>query len=148
MNTTKLLLLTVVLSVLAGCSITASVYPIAGPMSEQLPLPVLAAQVHSVHKNTGQIDMMLPSGEKLVGKWSSIAPQSSSATIGALSSTWTTVFGSSFTTANLPGVNRGEAMLVGDRGTVMEVEFFTGSGTANGTGVAKDNQGNYYKVLF
>ncbi len=39
-------------------------------------------------------------------------------------------------------------MLIGDRGTVMQMEFFTGSGTANGTGVAKDNRGNTYKVLF
>jgi hypothetical protein len=30
----------------------------------------------------------------------------------------------------------------------LQVEFFTGSGTANGSGVAKDNKGNVYKVLF
>ena len=41
-----------------------------------------------------------------------------------------------------------EAMLVGDRGTVIQVEFYTGSGTANGTGVAKDNKGHVFKVLF
>jgi hypothetical protein len=39
-------------------------------------------------------------------------------------------------------------MLVGASGTVMQVLFFTGSGTANGTGVATDNKGNSYKVLF
>jgi len=39
-------------------------------------------------------------------------------------------------------------MLVGNRGTVIQVEFYTGSGTANGTGVAKDNKGNVFKVLF
>ena len=50
--------------------------------------------------------------------------------------------------ANVPGVNKGEAVLVGDRGTVIQVEFYTGSGTAYGTGVAKDNKGNIYKVLF
>jgi len=50
--------------------------------------------------------------------------------------------------ADVPGVNKGEAVLVGDRGTVIQVEFYTGSGTANGTGVAKDNKGNTWKVLF
>ena len=39
-------------------------------------------------------------------------------------------------------------MLVGDRGTVIHVEFYTGSGTANGLGVARDNKGNIFKVLF
>jgi hypothetical protein len=58
------------------------------------------------------------------------------------------MFGSGFSMANVPGVNRGEAILVGNRGTVIHVEFYTGSGTANGIGVAKDNQGNIYRVLF
>ncbi len=39
-------------------------------------------------------------------------------------------------------------MIIGTRGTVIEVEFYTGSGTANGFGLAKDNKGNIYKVLF
>ena len=34
-------------------------------------------------------------------------------------------------------VNRGEAMLVCNDGASIQVEFFTGSGTANGYGVAK-----------
>ncbi len=39
-------------------------------------------------------------------------------------------------------------MLVGNKGTVIHVEFYTGSGTANGSGVAKDNKGNIFKVIF
>ena len=35
-----------------------------------------------------------------------------------------------------------------DRGTSIQAEFFTGSGTANGYGVAKDNANNIYKMLF
>ncbi len=65
-----------------------------------------------------------------------------------LNSVWASVYGSSYSVGDVPGVNKGEAMLIGDRGTVMQMEFFTGSGTANGTGVAKDNRGNTYKVLF
>lgn len=45
-------------------------------------------------------------------------------------------------------MNRGEAIIVGNKGTIIEVEFYTGSGTANGFGLAKDNHGNIYKVLF
>lgn len=32
--------------------------------------------------------------------------------------------------------------------TRFDVEFFTGSGTANGYGIAKDTNGNVYKMLF
>jgi len=30
----------------------------------------------------------------------------------------------------------------------MQVEFYTGSGTANGYGVAKDSANNIYKLIF
>jgi hypothetical protein len=65
-----------------------------------------------------------------------------------MASVWARVYGSGFSMANVPGVNKGEAVLVGNRDTTIQVEFYTGSGTANGTGVAKDNKGNIFKVLF
>jgi len=61
---------------------------------------------------------------------------------------YTTVYGTGFTVSNVPGVNKGTAYLVGDKGTTVEVEFFTGSGTASGNGVAIDSKGNVYKVIF
>lgn len=146
----------VFVSGLVACSTTASLYPVAGPLSQQQPLPVLTAKVSGILGNTGGISLSLPDGEHCVGKWSSIAPMSAgfstesasgSATTG-MTSVWATVYGSSFSVSNLAGVNKGEAMLVGDRGTVIQVEFYTGSGTANGSGVAKDNKGNVFKVLF
>ncbi|RYH21138.1 MAG: hypothetical protein EON54_25805 [Alcaligenaceae bacterium] len=98
----------------------------------------------------------MPDGEKLAGKWASIAPMSVGVGGGVtnivassgLRSAWATAYGSGYSVRNVPGINRGEAMLVGTKGTSIQVEFFTGSGTASGTGVAKDNLGNTYKVLF
>jgi hypothetical protein len=141
---------------LAACSTTATLYPVDGPLSKQRPLPVLTATVDGIMGNTGGISMTLPDGERCTGKWSSIAPMSvgfstasaSGTATNGMTSVWTTVYGSGFSVRNLPGVNKGEAMLVGDRGTVIQVEFYTGSGTANGSGVAQDNKGNIYKVLF
>ena len=144
------------LIILSGCSTTATLYPVDGPMSEQQPLPVLTATADGITGNTGNISLTLPDGEYCKGRWSSIAPMSvgfstatasGTATTG-MASVWSTVYGSGFSMSNLPGVNKGEAMMVGDRGTVIQVEFYTGSGTANGTGVAKDNKGNIFKVLF
>jgi hypothetical protein len=143
-------------AVLAACTTTATLYPVDGPLSKQQPLPVLTVTVDGIMGNTGDISLSLPDGEKCTGKWSSIAPMSvgfstatasGSATTG-MASAWATVYGSGFSVRNVPGVNKGEAMLVGDRGTVIQVEFYTGSGTASGSGVAKDNKGNVFKVLF
>lgn len=141
---------------LAACSTTANMYPISGPMAEQKPLPVLSVKVNGISGNSGTLSTTLPDGETLTGKWSSIAPMSYGMTTGTASGSvtdgmntvWASVYGTGFSASNVPGVNKGEAMLIGDRGTVMHVEFLTGSGTANGTGVAKDNRGNIYKVLF
>ncbi len=144
------------LIILSGCSTTATLYPVEGPLSKEQPLPVLLATADGIMGNTGNISLTLPDGEFCKGKWSSIAPISvgfstASATgtaASGMTSVWSTVYGSGFSMSNLPGVNKGEAMLVGNRGTVIKVEFYTGSGTANGTGVAKDNKGNIFKMLF
>lgn len=148
--------LSVVFFALAGCSTTATLFPVEGPLSKQVPLPMLQARVDGITGNTGDISMELPDGDKCLGKWSSIAPQSvgfsTGAALGAgrtpLGPAWGRVFGAGFSVANVPGVNRGEAMLACASGTVIQVEFFTGSGTANGSGVAQDNVGNTFKVLF
>ncbi len=57
-----------------------------------------------------------------------------------------TGFGTSV--SNVPGVNKGQAMSFCQSGTTLEAEFVTGSGTANGYGVARDSNGNVYKMLF
>jgi hypothetical protein len=146
----------ILFSILSGCSTTATLYPINGPLSKMQPLPVLTATADGIMGNTGNISLTLPDGEFCKGRWSSIAPMdvnystalATSTTTNGMSSVWATVYGSGFSVNNLAGVNKGEAVLVGDKGTVIQVEFYTGSGTANGAGVAKDNKGNFFKVLF
>jgi hypothetical protein len=44
---------------LTSCSITADVYPVAGPLSVQVPLPVLKARVNGVTSNSGTITLTL-----------------------------------------------------------------------------------------
>ncbi|MBU3714298.1 MAG: hypothetical protein FGM46_05050 [Ferruginibacter sp.] len=64
-----------------------------------------------------------------------------------MSSAWGSAYGTGFSIGNAASVNRGEAMLICNQGTTIQIEFFTGSGTANGYGVAKDNKGNIFKLL-
>jgi hypothetical protein len=143
---------------LSGCSlsVTAKLYPVKGSYSEQKPLPILRALVKDVQRNSGDVTLTLPDGELCIGSWSSLAPQQVTMTsisgrgqiTSGIQTAYTTVYGTGFSVSNVPGVNRGTAYLVGDRGTTIEVEFFTGSGTASGNGVAIDSKGNTYKVIF
>lgn len=141
---------------LVGCSTTANFYPIEGPLSEHQPVPVIKAKADGIMGNSGNISLTLPNGEFCEGHWSVIAPSSFTYSTASaqgnvtsgMASVWSTVYGSGFSVGNMPGVNKGEAVLVGDQGTVIQCEFYTGSGTAHGSGVAKDNKGNIFKMLF
>ncbi len=138
----------ILLTLLAGCSTTATLYPLEGPYSKIVPLPVITAQVTGIWGNTGKVFLTLPDGESAEGKWSSAAGSAASVGFGTLYSTYGAVYGTAISVSDSGGVNRGQAVVVGERGTVIEVEFYTGSGTANGFGFAKDNNGNVYRLLF
>lgn len=135
---------------LADCSSSQIVtfYPVKGPLSAQVPLPIAKATAEGITGNTGPLTMTLANGETCTGQWSSAAPQQVAVTSASLFTTYGPAAGYSVTAGNVPGVNRGEAFMSCDRGTSIQAEFFTGSGTANGYGVAKDSAGNVYKMLF
>ncbi|WP_048648979.1 hypothetical protein [Nitratireductor soli] len=135
---------------LAGCiSQDVKLYPVEGPLAGQVPLPVVQAKAVGVETNSGPLSLTLPSGEKCQGTWSSVAPRFQTVSTGSLFSSYGgAIFGSGVTTGNVAGVNKGHAFLSCSAGTTIDAEFFTGSGTANGYGIAKDSQGNVYKMLF
>jgi hypothetical protein len=135
---------------LGGCSSSQIVtfYPIKGPLAAQVPLPVAKATAEGITGNTGPLTMTLPNGEACTGQWSSAAPQQVAVTSASLFTLYGPAAGYSVTAGNVPGVNRGEAFMNCDRGTTVQAEFYTGSGTANGYGVAKDSSNNIYKMLF
>lgn len=132
----------------AGClSTTVSMYPVEGARAKQAPLPVVKAQVNDIQNNTGSITMTDPDGETCTGTWSSGAP----APMNPGNSLVATYGGAAGVVSQVPAasmMNRGEAFITCERGTTYQVEFYTGNGTANGFGVAKDSRGNVYKLLF
>jgi hypothetical protein len=132
----------------AGCSTTVNLYPVEGPLAAQKPLPVIVATADGITGNTGNLTLVLPTAESCSGKWSSVAPQMAAVTNTSLFTRYGAVAGFSVTTGPVPGVNRGQAFLTCTRGTTIEAEFFTGSGTANGYGVARDSNSNVYKMIF
>lgn len=88
-----------------GCTTTASLYPVKGPLSEQKPLQVLTAHVDGIMGNTGSISLTMPDGELCKGKWSSAAGMAVGYGTVNLFSQYGSVFGSGFSVANQPGVN-------------------------------------------
>lgn len=153
--------LILLLAVAIGCvgTTTASLYPIEGPLSKKTPLPVIVAKASGISENTGDISLTMPDGECCKGRWASAAGAGVSVGFGSIAvsstggtssffKTYSTTYGFGASMNTGTGQNPGTAMLTCDRGRVIQVEFITGAGTANGYGFAKDNKGNVYKLIF
>jgi len=133
---------------LTACSTTISMFPAEGPLRSEKPNPVLVATADNITSNSGKFSVTYPNGDECVGKWASLAPQMTSVGWGSLFTQYGSITGVSLATANMPGINRGEAMAICTSGNRLQVEFYTGSGTASGLGVAKDDKGNVFKLIF
>jgi len=133
---------------LSACSTTANLFPVEGPLTEQTSVSAIVAKVDGIAGNTGNFSLTLPNGSLCNGKWSSVAPTQTTHTSTSLFTQYGTVAGYSRSSGNVPGVNRGMAFATCTDNTRIDAEFFTGSGTANGFGVAKDTNGNVYKMIF
>lgn len=137
---------------LYGCSTTAHLYPTEGPMADINPKPVLKAKVKGIMGDSGSILLTMQDGEVCEGRWSVIAPKAAGYSSGSGMLTDGTSLltgtGSATDIGHSERINNGEAYLSCDKGTFIEISFRVGSGTASGNGVAKDNKGNKYKVIF
>ena len=160
----KLCFIMLGLSMMLGCTGKVQFYPVQGPLSEQKPLPVLTAKATGAFRS-GDFSVVLSDGEVCKGRWAQVRPTKVSkdaitatvATTDDMSSVWDTVYGQGFYVAHVLGAQLYvQAVLTGDRGTVVHVELYrpegghVGSETSTGTGkgVAKDNKGNIYKLVF
>jgi len=148
MRLSKILIWAIGLMTLSACSVPVTLYPVKGPYAEQTQKPIVSGVAHDVQNNTGKFVVTMPNKEICEGKWSSAAGVMVTTGSGTLFSQYGSVVGFGTSVSNVPGVNRGEAMSFCPSGRSIEAEFFTGSGTANGYGVAKDSDGNIYKMLF
>ena len=135
---------------LQGCtaSTTANLYPVQGPLSQSKTPVVIVAKVEGITGGTGPFELSMPNGVVCKGKWSSVAPTYSESTNVSLLTRYGSVTGTGNTTGLLPGANKGQAFANCSDGNSVNAEFITGSGTANGYGVAEDKRGNVFKLLF
>lgn len=140
----KKIYLLLIVGILSSCSITLDLYPVKGPLATKVPVRVIKATATNVTSNSGKCFLTMADGEKCEGRWSSTAGVRKSINNYSLLLS----YGQELGLSPRGNENRGYAMLLGDKGTSIEIEFLTGAGTAHGFGVAKDNKGNLYKVLF
>jgi hypothetical protein len=144
------------ISLMLGCSGTARLYPVHGPLSAQTPLPVFPGKL-SGWVNAGNISFAMSDGEVCKGRWTRVgavnAPNgAATANIPAtngMASVWDAIYGSGFYVSHILGSEwYGQAVVTGDRGTILKVEFYSWGKRTQPIGVAKDNKDNIYKMVF
>lgn len=148
---------------MAGCTATARLYPVQGPLALQSPLPVFAGKLGGA-TNSGNVSFAMADGEVCKGRWTRViperAPKSTAAAVApasanspatkGMSSVWDAVYGPGFYVAHVLGDKYyAQGVITGDRGTVVNVEFYRASGPSTHiAGVARDSKGNIYKMVF
>jgi hypothetical protein len=148
-------------SLLAGCSATARLYRVQGPLSQQNPAPVFVARM-SDGFHSGNFNVVLDNGEACKGRWMQVPRPSgpANAVISAsprsecMASEWDLVYGQGFYVAHVLGARLyARAEITGNRGPVLHAELYKPDkieqqDIASIKGVAKDDEGNLYKIAF
>jgi hypothetical protein len=147
------------ISTVLGCTHTARLYPVQGPLSAQTPVPVLMAKITGAF-TPGNISVILSDGEVCKGRWVIVNPaqapkgaNTATAPTSAMSAVWDGIYGPGFYVSRVLGARYyAQAMVSGNRGTILNVEMYrpvSGADTDIGAikGVAKDNKDNVYKLV-
>ena len=147
-------------SMMIGCSQSMWLHPVKGQLSTQTPPPVLTAKLTG--NRSGSISITLSDGEMYKGRWARVpylktprgANRVHSSTTDDMSSAWDAVYWTGFYKSNV--LNAGfyaQAVVSGNRGSVLHVEIYQESPSTDGTvfstvGLAKDDKGNIYKMNY
>jgi hypothetical protein len=99
-------------SLLAGCSATARLYPVQGPLSQQNPAPVSVARM-SDGFHSGHFNVVLDNGGACKGRWMQVprpsgpanAAISASPSSESMASEWDLVYGQGFYVAHVLGAS-------------------------------------------
>ena len=147
------------ISLISGCQLNGHLFPVQGPLASLTPPPIYSVKMTGAI-NSGNFVILLADGEKFSGPWKVLSVNARSqgagdATSFNLASVWDTVCGQSFYSAHVLGTRLFvRTAMTGSQGTILQVEMYkqenqSESETSTGIrGVAKDNKGNIYKLVF
>ena len=126
-------------------------YPVQGPQASLTPQPVFVARLTGA--STGNFTVSFSNGETFKGKWATVSASPGGSTAPRipdvnqaqpdLAFAWDAIFGQGYFVAQVLGESVGRTIITGDRGTVLQAEFFNGR-----VGVAADSKGNVYKIVW
>ena len=135
-------------SVLGACSLTATMIPVQGPLSQTSPVPILSVKVDGIMGSSGKIRFALPDGEQCSGRWSSAAGTGATYAAGSLLSKYGSTYISGFSVSSGSGQVPGSALATCSKGRVFQLDFVHGDGSPHGFGIAKDSVENIYRFVF
>lgn len=133
---------------MSGCVASGRLYPVQGPLAALTAPPVMTARLT---QSPSAISLVLANGERFSGPIKVVNPASANLNPAGpplvlpqpnLAFAWGTVYGQGFFVAKVLGQQLGQGVLTGSQGTVVQVEI------AVARGVAVDNKGNIYKIVF
>ncbi|HKF52016.1 MAG TPA: hypothetical protein VKB26_06865 [Candidatus Acidoferrales bacterium] len=155
----------VVLAIICTCVLAESrpafaqkLYPVKGPLAQQTPQPVFSGHIRRPVFSSAPLFLLLKSwtvanGEVLEGKPKKMkatsantqAPSPGSIDLPEpnLAWAWDAVYGDGYFVARILGKEFGQGVFRGSKGTVLQVESDDGR-----NGVAVDNKGNVYKMVW
>jgi hypothetical protein len=132
----KLALILCTALLLAGCA-SAHLYPVQGPLAAKVPPPAYSVKLDYADS----ISVIRGRGDHCDGVWLAVVKEDPSAQ--DLAFAWDLVYGKGYFLANVLGHNGiARSTITCAKGGTVEVEFNTTQG------VAKDNDGNVFKLTF
>jgi hypothetical protein len=126
--------------------ISMHLYPVQvqGPIAERKPVPAIPASVLGTFY-TARFYVTFPDGETFQGPLRPVVP--ADAVNGDLAPVWDAVYGPGYyATAALGSPGRARAVLQGSKGSILFIETNRTSRDAPVEGIAKDSNGDVFKV--
>ena len=141
----------------SGCAAAFGqrLFPVQGPAAAQTPPPAFTAKLTNIYRQSGKITLVQANGESFQGTWTIVTASFVNAkTPGTpasyppqpnLAFAWDAVYGHGYFLAKVLGKQLKQAVVTGDQGTVLQLEYVSAEIFLDG--VAVDNKGNIYKVV-
>ena len=142
----------------ASPTFAQKLYPVKDPLAQQTPQPVFSGHIRRPMFSAGPVFLLLKSwtvanGEVLDGKPKKLKATSANAVAPApaavnlpesnLAWAWDAVYGDGYFVAHILGKEFLQGTFRGSQGTALQVESLNGR-----NGVAVDNKGNVYKMVW